>query len=64
MEYSENMTNGKRSEYICERFAEAFPETTPGRLRSKMGLPPLGTRRTNKELADAIAEKLGEKARS
>lgn len=61
MEYRENMTHEERSEYIDERFAEAFPYTTPGRLRSDMGLPPLGTRRTTKGLADAVAEALGEK---
>lgn len=63
MEYSDNMTNGQRSEYVGENFAKAFPETTPGKLRLEMGLPPLGTRRTNKELARAIAEKLGETER-
>lgn len=62
MKYRENMTHEERIEYIDERFAEAFPHTTLGRMRSDMGLPPLGTRRTTKEIAEAVAEALGEKA--
>lgn len=61
MKYRENMRHWDRLSYIEENFKKAFPNTTPGKMRTMMKLPPLGTKRTTLRIAEMIAERLGER---
>lgn len=49
---------GEYDGFLSNNFKKAFPNTTPGKLRKELNLPPLRTKSANIELTRLVAPKI------